>query len=194
MQAVIAERQAAAVEQQMREERRQQLQAEAMEWQAQLDQGAAESARAAAEWQREHSFGAYARRFLATTIQTGAGAFSATFFGGIGAQLADRAVKGVTKSVMRKDMKTAPTPPSPPAVPSGARRNSVTVAPGSYRANAAARDWGVSGPAGKGDTQPGEEGRKYGAGESVDPPGDGVIPEGVDVDGTYYGSLPPPRY
>ena len=142
MQAVIAERQAAAVEQQMKRERRQQLQGQAMEWQAQLDQGAAESARAAAEWQREHSFGAYARRFLATTIQTGAGAFSSTFFGGIGAELANRAVNGLTKSVMRKEMKkaakSAPASPSPPAVIVGARASGATAAPGGYRATAAA--------------------------------------------------------
>jgi hypothetical protein len=198
MQAVIAERQAAAVEQQMRRERRQQLQAQAMEWQAQLDQGAAESARAAAEWQREHSFGAYARRFLATTIQTGVGAFSSTFFGGIGAELANRAVNGLTKSIMRKEMKkatkTVPTAPSPPAVTGGARAVGAAAARGSYRASGAAKEWGAPPPAGKGGAAAGEEGAKYGAGELAAWPGDGTVPEGMEGRGTYYGSLPPPRY
>jgi hypothetical protein len=197
MQAVIAERQAAAVEQQMRRERRQQLQAQSMEWQAQLDQGAAESARAAAEWQREHSFGAYARRFLATTIQTGVGAFSSTFFGGIGAELADRAVKGITKSVMRKEMKKAAKPATPstasPAA-GGARASGATAAPGNYRMSGAAKDWGASGPAGTGGPPPGNEGSEYGAGEFTGLPGDVPVPEGGDVGGAYYGSLPPPRY
>ncbi len=196
MRAVTAERQAAAVEQQMRRERRQQLQAQAMEWQSQLDQGAAESARAAAEWQREHSFGAYARRFLATTIQTGVGAFSATFFGGIGAELANRAVNGLTKSVMRKEMKkAAPASSAPAAVIGGARAAGATAAPGRHGTNAAAKKWGApAAPPGKGGKAPGNEGNKYGAGELAAWPGDGPVPEGWTGGETYYGSLPPPRY
>jgi hypothetical protein len=194
MQAVIAERQAAAVEAQMKRERRQQLQAQAMEWQAQLDQGAAESARAAAEWQREHSFGAYARRFLATTIQTGVGAFSATFFGGIGAELANRAVNGITKSVARKEMEKAAKATTPPPAVAGARASGAAVIPGSYRAGGAARKWGAKPSPGSQGTVPGQEGTMSGAGAPAGLPGGAVPPAGAETAGTYYGSLPPPRY
>ena len=66
-----------------------------MNWQNEMDKGAAESARAAAEWHREHSFGAYARRFLTTVVETGVGSFSSAFLGAVGSELADEATKAI---------------------------------------------------------------------------------------------------
>jgi len=95
---------------------------------------------------------------------------------------------------MKKATKTVPTAPSPPAVTGGARAVGAAAARGSYRASGAAKEWGAPPPAGKGGAASGNEGAKYGAGELADWPGDGTVPEGMEGRGTYYGSLPPPRY
>lgn len=92
MRAVIAERQAAETELAQKKERKRALQEQAMRWQAELDKQAAGSARAAAEWERQHSFGAYARRFLGSVVQTAVGSFTGAFLTPIATNLANQAV------------------------------------------------------------------------------------------------------
>lgn len=92
MRAVIAERQAAETELAQKKDRKRALQEQAMRWQAELDKQAAGSARAAAEWERQHSFGAYARRFLGSVVQTAVGSFTGAFLTPIATNLANQAV------------------------------------------------------------------------------------------------------
>lgn len=94
-QAVIAERQAAAQSQQRRRERDQQLQAQATAWQAELDKQAKASSSAALQWEQEHSFGAYAKRFLGMVVQTSVGAFTGGFLGTLSTNLANKAVSNL---------------------------------------------------------------------------------------------------
>lgn len=93
MQATIAERQAAAQEAQGRRARKQELQAQAAKWQEELDKQASASAQAAQAWEQEHSFGAYAKRFLGMVIQTSVGAFTGGLLGTVSMNLANQAVK-----------------------------------------------------------------------------------------------------
>ena len=76
MQNILAQRQAADAERLAKMQRAQEVQGQAMEWQAQLDKQASESARKAAEWEATHSFGAYATSFLGTIAQTAIGSFT----------------------------------------------------------------------------------------------------------------------
>ncbi len=92
IRSVIAERQAADIEEQQRMSRKGQLQAQASMWQAELDKQATGSAKAAALWNAEHSAGGYARRFFGTLIQTTVGAFSGGLFGTLGYNAANKAV------------------------------------------------------------------------------------------------------
>ena len=91
-QVVIAERQAAAQNQQRKRERDQQLQAQATAWQGELDKQAKASAAAALQWEQEHSFGAYVKRFLGMVVQTSVGAFTGGLLGTISTNLANQAV------------------------------------------------------------------------------------------------------
>ena len=95
MQNMLAERQAAEAERLSKMQRDQQLQGQAMEWQAQLDKQASESARKAAEWEAKHSFGAYATTFLATIAQTAIGSFTGGLLTPVATTLANKAVKGM---------------------------------------------------------------------------------------------------
>jgi hypothetical protein len=99
MQAVIAERQAVAQDLQRKRERERELQAQAMKWQEQLDKQASASAQAAAQWEAEHSFGAYARKFLGTVIQTAVGSFTGGFLGTLSTNFANSAVKKLFPNV-----------------------------------------------------------------------------------------------
>ena len=92
MQAVNQERQAAEEELRQRRARKQQIQAQAMKWQNELDKEAAESARKAAAYEAEHSFGAYMKGFFTTILQTAVGSFTGAFIGNVGSHLADKAV------------------------------------------------------------------------------------------------------
>ncbi|MEK6815703.1 MAG: hypothetical protein AABY65_13320 [Nitrospirota bacterium] len=92
-QIVLAERAAAAQNLQRRREREAQLQAQSAKWQDELDRQAKVSAQAAAQWEAEHSFGAYAKRFLGVVVQTSVGAFTGAFLGTVATNLADKAVK-----------------------------------------------------------------------------------------------------
>ena len=94
-QVVIAERQAAAQSQQRRRERDQQLQAQSTAWQAELDKQAKASSSAALQWEQEHSFGAYAKRFLGMVVQTSVGAFTGGFLGVLSTNLANKAVSNL---------------------------------------------------------------------------------------------------
>lgn len=105
MQSVLEERRAASEELRMRNERKRELQAQATQWQAELDRQAAESAKVQAAFIAENSFGAYTRRILGTVLETGVGAFGSAFLGGIGSNLADAAVK----SIFRGDISGAAT-------------------------------------------------------------------------------------
>jgi hypothetical protein len=91
-QAVLAERQAAAQNQQRKRERDQQLQAQATAWQGELDKQAKASAGATLQWEQEHSFGAYVKRFLGVVVQTSVGAFTGGFLGTLSTNLANQAV------------------------------------------------------------------------------------------------------
>ncbi|MBI4827952.1 MAG: hypothetical protein HY804_03960 [Nitrospinae bacterium] len=93
MRAVSAERKSAEVEQAQRRQRDQALQQQAMKWQAELDKQASHTARAAAQWEEQHSFGAYAKRFLAAVLQTTIGSFTTAFLTPITTDLANRAVQ-----------------------------------------------------------------------------------------------------
>jgi len=93
MRAVSAERKGAEAEQAQRRQRDQQLQQQAMKWQAELDKQASGSARAAAQWEAQHSFGAYAKRFLGAVLQTTIGSFTTAFLTPITTDLANRAVQ-----------------------------------------------------------------------------------------------------
>ncbi|MBI5199267.1 MAG: hypothetical protein HZA09_04535 [Nitrospirae bacterium] len=99
MQAVIAERQAAAQDLQRKREREQQLQAQAMKWQEQMDKQASASASAAAQWEAEHSFGAYAKKFLGVVVQTAVGSFTGGFLGTLSTNFANHAVKKLFPNV-----------------------------------------------------------------------------------------------
>jgi len=92
MQMVNRERQLAEEELQQKRARNQQIQLQAMKWQSELDREAAESARKAAAYKAEHSFGAYVKRFFTTVLQTAVGSFTGAFIGNIGSHLADKAV------------------------------------------------------------------------------------------------------
>lgn len=92
-QIVLAERAAAAQNLQRKREREAALQAQAAKWQDELDRQAKVSAQAAAQWEEEHSFGAYAKRFLGVVVQTSVGAFTGAFLGTVATNLADKAVK-----------------------------------------------------------------------------------------------------
>ncbi|MFH1079446.1 MAG: hypothetical protein V1766_04160 [Pseudomonadota bacterium] len=94
-QAVITERQAAAQNQQRKRERNQQLQSQAGAWQAELDKQAKASAAAALQWQQEHGFGAYVKRFLGMVVQTSVGAFTGGFLGTVSTNLANKAVSNL---------------------------------------------------------------------------------------------------
>jgi len=99
MAAVLAERRQAENELIQMRQRRQQLQAQATKWQAELDKQASQSAKAAAQWEQEHSFGAYATRFLGTVLQTAIGSFSTAFLTPVATSLANRAVSSLFPSV-----------------------------------------------------------------------------------------------
>lgn len=92
MQRVIAERRSAENELLQRKQRKQQIQAQAMKWQGELDRQASASSRAAAKWEQEHSFGAYARRFLGSVLQTTVGSFTTALLTPITANMANQAV------------------------------------------------------------------------------------------------------
>jgi len=94
-QAVIAERQASAQSQLRKRERDQQLQAQATAWQSELDKQAKASSMAALQWEQEHSFGAYAKRFLGMVVQTSVGAFTGGFLGVLSTNLANKAVSNL---------------------------------------------------------------------------------------------------
>jgi len=94
-QAIVAERQAAAQSQQRKREREQQLQGQATAWQAELDKQAKASSAAALQWAEEHSFGAYAKRFLGMVVQTSVGAFTGGFLGTLSTNLANKAVSNL---------------------------------------------------------------------------------------------------
>ncbi len=94
-QVVIAERQAVAQNQQRKRERDQQLQSQAGAWQAELDKQAKASAAATLQWQQEHSFGAYVKRFLGMVVQTSVGAFTGGFLGTVSTNLANKAVSNL---------------------------------------------------------------------------------------------------
>lgn len=94
-QAVIAERQAAAQSQLRKREREQQLQGQATAWQVELDKQAKASSAAALQWEQEHSFGAYAKRFLGMVVQTSVGAFTGGFLGVLSTNLANKAVSNL---------------------------------------------------------------------------------------------------
>jgi len=95
MQAVNQERQAAEEELRQRRARKQQIQAQAMKWQNELDKEAAETARRVAAYEAEHSFGAYVKRFFTTVLQTAVGSFTGAFIGNVGSHLADKAVNSL---------------------------------------------------------------------------------------------------
>ncbi len=92
MQRVIAERRGAENELLQQKQRKQQFQAQAMKWQGELDRQASASSRAAAKWEQEHSFGAYARRFLGSVLQTTVGSFTTALLTPITANMANQAV------------------------------------------------------------------------------------------------------
>jgi hypothetical protein len=91
-QIILAERQAVAQEEQRKREREQQLQAQSGRWQEELDKQAKVSSQATLEWEKEHSFGAYAKRFLGMVVQTSVGAFTGGVLGTLGNNLANQAV------------------------------------------------------------------------------------------------------
>lgn len=91
-QIILAERQAVAQEEQRKREREQQLQAQSGKWQEELDKQAKVSSQAALQWEKEHSFGAYATRFLGMVVQTSVGAFTGGVLGTLGTNLANQAV------------------------------------------------------------------------------------------------------
>ena len=95
MQAVNRERQSAEEELRQRRARKQQVQLQAMNWQNELDKEASESARKAAAYEAEHSFGAYVKGFFTTILQTAVGSFTGAFIGNIGTHLADKAVNSL---------------------------------------------------------------------------------------------------
>jgi len=99
MAAVLAERKSAETEKIQMHQRKQQLQAQANKWQAELDQQASQSAEAVAKWKSEHSFGAYATRFLGTVLQTAVGSFSTAFLTPVATNLSNKAVKSLFPSV-----------------------------------------------------------------------------------------------
>ncbi len=99
MAAVLSERRQAENELIQMRQRKQQLQAQATKWQAELDKQASQSAKAAAQWEQEHSFGAYASRFLGTVLQTAIGSFSTAFLTPVAVGLANRAVNSLFPSV-----------------------------------------------------------------------------------------------
>ena len=92
-QLVLAERAAAAQNLQKKREREAAIQAQSAKWQDELDRQAKVSSQAAAQWESEHSFGAYAKRFLGVVVQTSVGAFTGAFLGTVATNLADKAVK-----------------------------------------------------------------------------------------------------
>ncbi len=94
-QAIVAERQAAAQSQLRKREREQQLQGQATAWQTELDKQAKASSAAALQWEQEHSFGAYAKRFLGMVVQTSVGAFTGGFLGVLSTNLANKAVSNL---------------------------------------------------------------------------------------------------
>lgn len=98
-QIIIAERQQAAQRMQMKREREQQLQAQASKWQDELDKQAKTSAQAALQWEKEHSFGAYAKKFLGMVIQTSVGAFTGGLLGTVSTNLANKAVSKLFPNV-----------------------------------------------------------------------------------------------
>ncbi|MBE0586055.1 MAG: hypothetical protein IH612_20120 [Desulfofustis sp.] len=92
MATVLSQRQAAEEQRVRQLQQQQELQSQAMQWQAQLDKQASESARKAAEWEAQHSFGAYATTFLATVAQTAVGSFTGGLLNPIATELANKAV------------------------------------------------------------------------------------------------------
>jgi len=92
MQNINAERQAVEAERLQKMQRDQELQGQAMEWQAQLDKQASDSARKAAEWEATHSFGAYATAFFGTVLQTTIGSFTGGLLTPVATTLANKAV------------------------------------------------------------------------------------------------------
>ncbi|MDX9896926.1 MAG: hypothetical protein RBS34_15865 [Desulfofustis sp.] len=92
MATLVAQRQAAEEQRVRQLQQQQELQSQAMQWQAQLDKQASDSARKAAEWEAQHSFGAYATSFLATVAQTAVGSFTGGLLNPIATELANKAV------------------------------------------------------------------------------------------------------
>lgn len=92
MQNINVERQAAEAERLQKMQRDQELQGQAMEWQAALDKQASDSARKTAEWEATHSFGAYATAFLGTVLQTTIGSFTSGLITPVATTLANKAV------------------------------------------------------------------------------------------------------
>lgn len=92
MAMLVGQRQAAEEQRLQRLQQQQELQSQAMQWQAQLDKQASEAARKAAEWEAQHSFGAYATSFLATVAQTAIGSFTGGLLNPIATELANKAV------------------------------------------------------------------------------------------------------
>jgi hypothetical protein len=90
---ILAERRAAETELVQKRNRKAALQNQSMKWQSQLDKQASASARKAAEWQKKHSFGAFARTFLATVVQTAVGSFTGGLLTPIATELSNQAVK-----------------------------------------------------------------------------------------------------
>jgi len=91
-QIILAERLAAAQDEQRKREREQQLQAQSSRWQEELDKQAKASSQAALQWEKEHSFGAYAKQFLGMVVQTAVGSFTGGILGTLGTNLANQAV------------------------------------------------------------------------------------------------------
>lgn len=152
-QIVLAERAAAAQNLQRKREREQQLQAQSAKWQDELDRQAKVSAQAAAQWEEEHSFGAYAKKFLGVVVQTSVGAFTGAFLGTVATNLADKAVKKLF-----------------PGASTGASATSQAAAAGTSAAitstTTAAGQAAVSGITGQGQSQPQSQTTTQGAAPS----------------------------
>lgn len=99
MAVVLEQRKQAEAERVQRMQRRQELQEQATKWQAELDKQASQSAQAAAQWEKEHSFGAYAARFLGTVVQTAVGSFTTALLSPVAVNLANKTVNALFPSV-----------------------------------------------------------------------------------------------
>jgi hypothetical protein len=99
MAVVLAQRKQAETERVQKRQRQQELQAQATKWQAELDKQASQSAQAAAQWEKEHSFGAYAARFLGIVAQTAVGSFTTALLSPVAVNLANKTVGALFPSV-----------------------------------------------------------------------------------------------